>query len=164
MLEFVGGLRDPYKVVLPRATLLSLGLRIRAAWEAFERKHKDAHEVAEKYGTPDCEMSERLVSEWKAVLRKTLGAQAPPKVKMRPRWNYVSPLDAELLEAWIAKGGDPDDVIPKWIRTGAPLGIETPIETKGIFPRNVDSSNMDYHGSHELEDAGAQMSHGDIQN
>jgi hypothetical protein len=79
-------MKDPYKVVLPRATLMSLGLRIRAAWETLERRHKDAHEVAEKYGTPDCEMKEHLVKEWKAALRKVLGAQAPPAVKIKPRW------------------------------------------------------------------------------
>ena len=86
LLEFVGGMKDPYKVVLPRATLMSLGLRIRAAWDTLERRHKDAHEVAEKYGTPDCEMKEHLVKEWKAALRKVLGAQAPPAVKIKPRW------------------------------------------------------------------------------
>ena len=28
----------------------------------------------------------------------------------------------------------------------------------------MDDNNLDYHGQHELEDAGAQMSHGDIPN
>ena len=69
LLEFIGGMRDPYKVVLPRATLLSLGLRIRAAWEAFERKHKGTSTVAETYGTPDCDMNDTLVKEWKATLK-----------------------------------------------------------------------------------------------
>jgi hypothetical protein len=164
LLEFIGGMRDPYKVVLPRATLLSLGLRIRAAWEAFERKHKGTSTVAETYGTPDCDMNDTLVKEWKATLKKVLGAKAPPSVKMKPRWNYMSPLDPELLEAWISKSADPDDIIPDWVRNGAPLGIEVPIQTRGIFPLNVDDNNLDYHGQHELEDAGAQMSHGDIPN
>ena len=164
LLEFVGGMKDPYKVVLPRATLLSLGLRIRAAWETLERRHKDAHEVSEKYGTPDCEMKDHLVREWKAALRKVLGAQAPPAVKIKPRWKYVSPLDPELLEAWVSKGADPDDAVPNWVRNGAPLGIEMPIPVKGIFPKNVEGSNLDYHGNHELEDAEAQMSHGEILN
>ena len=37
--EYVGGIRDPYKVVLGRSTALSLGIRLRAAWEAFEKRH-----------------------------------------------------------------------------------------------------------------------------
>ena len=54
-------------------------------------------------------MDPKLVSEWKAALRKVLGDRAPPSVKMKPRWKYQSPLTPELLEAWIAKSGDPDD-------------------------------------------------------
>ena len=79
------------KVVLPRATHLSLGLKIRAAWEAFERKHPGATEVAEKYGTEGCQISDRVVSEWKATLKKVLGANAPPAVKMKPRGSTCHP-------------------------------------------------------------------------
>lgn len=52
--EYVGGIGDPYKVVLGRSTALSLGIRLRAAWEAFEKRHPGAVKVAETYGTPDC--------------------------------------------------------------------------------------------------------------
>eukprot|EP00435_Cladocopium_sp_Y103_P065381 s228_g27.t1 len=164
MSEFVGGMRDPYKAILGRSTLQTLGLRIRAAWEAFERRRKDANDVADTYGTQDCVLNDEVVAEWKAALKKTLGAQAPPNVKMRPRWGYVSPVDPELLEAWIRRSADPDDVTPGWIRTGAPLGIEAEIETRGIFPPNLDEGNLDYHTGHELEDALAQMSRGDLDN
>lgn len=94
-------------------------------------------------------------------MKKTLGAKAPPSVKMTPRWGYVSPLDPELVEAWIQKSGDPDDVVPDWIRSGAPLGTEEEIPYRGIFPKNTDESNMDYQGAHELEDAAAQMQRGE---
>ena len=52
--EYVGGIGDPYTVVLGRSTALSLGIRLRAAWEAFEKRHPGAVKVAETYGTPDC--------------------------------------------------------------------------------------------------------------
>ena len=39
---YVGGLRDPFKVVSARASLQSVGLRIRAAWEALVRKMPQA--------------------------------------------------------------------------------------------------------------------------
>ena len=164
LLEFVGGMRDPYKVVLPRATHLSLGLKIRAAWEAFERRHPKAVEVAETYGTEGCQISDRMVGEWKAARKKVLGANAPPAVKMKPRWKYVSPMDPELLEAWIKRSGDPDDVVVDWIRNGVPLGIEMPIPTRGIFPKNIDDTTLDGQDQYELEDAGAQLSQGDILN
>ena len=47
--EFVGGMRDPFKVMTGRSTALSLGIRLRAAWEAFERKHPKASQIAETY-------------------------------------------------------------------------------------------------------------------
>ena len=164
MMEYIGGMRDPYKVVLPRATLLSLGIRIRAGWEAFERRHKGTNEVAERYGTSDCTMDPKLVKEWKADLKRLLGAHAPPNLRMRPRWKYVSPLDPELIDAWVAKSGDPDDVVGEWVRDGAPLGIELPIPTRGIFPKIDDPDAIDSHTQNELEDAATQMGHGEILN
>ena len=162
--EFVGGMRDPFKVMTGRSTALSLGIRLRAAWEAFERKHPKASQIAETYGTPDCEFNATLVQEWKSTMKKILGAKAPPTLKIKPRWQYVSPLDPELLEAWIAKSSDPDVVLPGWIRNGAPLGIEKEIETKGIFPKNTDDSNLDFQSGVELEDAAAQLSRGEVSN
>eukprot|EP00435_Cladocopium_sp_Y103_P072956 s218_g41.t2 len=162
--EYLGGMRDPYKVVQPLSTMLNLGLRIRAAWELFERKFSSSNEVAETFGTPACSMNPQLVKEWKASLKKVLGAQAPPSLKIKPRWGYQSPLDAELFEAWIAKANDPDVCIPSWIRAGVPLGIEEPIPVNGIFPLNNDDTGPDPLGSNELEDAAMQLSRGDMTN
>ena len=162
--DYIGGMRDPYKVMVARSTALSLGIRLRAAWEAFERRQPRVSEVAETYGTPDCAIEPEMVKQWKACMKKTLGAKAPPNVKMTPRWGYVSPLDPELVEAWIQKSGDPDDVVPDWIRNGAPLGIEEEIPYRGIFPKISDEANLDYQGAHGLEDAAAQMQRGEILN
>jgi hypothetical protein len=157
-------MRDPYKVMLGRSTALTLGLKLRAAWEAFEKRHPGATGVAETYGTPDCTLDKDIVQLWKAAMRKTLGANAPPSVRMKPRWKYLSPLDPELFEAWISRASDPDDVIPDWIRNGAPLGIEAEIPVRGIFPKYDDESNMDYQSSKELEDAAAQLGRGEVTN
>jgi hypothetical protein len=157
-------MRDPYKVVVGRSTMLSPWLRLRAAWEAFECKHKNAYTTAETYGTPDCVLDTEVVSQWKAAMKKVLGARAPPAVKMKPRWVYISPLDPELIEAWIQKANGPDDVIPDWIQNGAPLGIETEIPYRGIFPKNTDENNLDHHSGLELEDAAAQLGKGYIVN
>lgn len=82
---------------------------------------------------------------------------------MTPRWGYVLPLDPEIIEAWVAKGNDPEIHVSDWIRRGAPLGIESPIPTVGIFPP-AEASNMDFPGQQELEDAAAQMSKGCLTN
>eukprot|EP00435_Cladocopium_sp_Y103_P013813 s3866_g3.t1 len=131
--EYLGGMRDPYK-------------------------------VAETFGTPSCSMNPQLVKEWKASLKKVLGARAPPALKITPRWGYQSPLDAELFEAWISKANDPDVCIPSWIRTGVPLGIEELIPVNGIFPLNSDDTGPDPLGPSELEDAAMQLSRGDMTN
>ena len=82
---------------------------------------------------------------------------------MTPRWGYVLPLDPEIIEAWVAKGNDPEIHVSDWIRRGAPLGIESPIPTVGIFPP-AEANNMDFPGQQELEDAAAQMSKGCLTN
>ena len=80
-------------------------------------------------------MDASTVAGWTAQLKRVLGAQAPPALKMKPRWGYVSPLDPEVLQAWVERGNDPGIHVCDWVRQGAPLGIETPIPTAGIFPQ-----------------------------
>ena len=161
--EFVGGMRNPYETVVAMSNLLSLGIRVRAAWEAFCRQNKGAMTVAEQYGTKECWMDNKLLQNWKGHLKKVLGANAPPAVKMTPRWGYVSPLDPEIFEAWVTRGNDPEVHVSDWIRRGAPLGIESPIPTAGIFPP-AEANNMDYPGQQELEDAAGQLSKGHLTN
>lgn len=46
-----------------------------------------------------------------------------------------------LLEAMLVEAKDNDaEVLPKWLRTGFPLGISQPIENTGIFPETDDVS------------------------
>eukprot|EP00435_Cladocopium_sp_Y103_P009539 s1894_g2.t1 len=163
-IDFVGGLRDPCKVVEPRANLMSLGLKVRAAWEAFERQFKEATTVAETYGTPDCALDSRLVEEWRARLKKVVGARAPKKVRVTAKWMFRSPLESEILRAWVERGNDPEVHVPRWIEDGAPLGIEVPIEVAGIFPLNTDETDLSFLGSSELEDAATQLSKGEMVN
>ena len=82
---------------------------------------------------------------------------------MKPRWGYVSPLDPEVLEAWVERANDPDVHVCKWIRQGAPLGIEVAIPTAGIFPP-AEENNLDFPGHQEHEDAAAQMGRGELTN
>ena len=153
-----GGLRDPYGVTQQMSNMLAVGLRVRAAWEAMVRKNPGAIRAAETYGTKDCELDDKHVMEWRAQLRRVLGARAPPSIRMKPKWCYTSPLQGELIKAWCDRGND-----PKWIDEGAPLGIEMEIGTCGIFPP-VDSDDEDEQGTKAFEDAITQLSHGDITN
>jgi hypothetical protein len=47
-----------------------------------------------------------------------------------------SPLDAALMWGWGDLGDDPDaKLLATWVRQGAPLGFEEPIQSVGVFPR-----------------------------
>ena len=163
LLNFIGGMKDPCKVVQPMSNLLSLGLRIRASWEAFCKEYPDATKVAEMYGTPECEFDEEFVKKWKERLKKTVGARGAPNVKVKGKREYMSPLDPELVEAWVNKGNDPEKCVARWVREGAPLGISKPIPTCGIFPE-AHAEDINHQGEHELLDAEAQLARGDLHN
>lgn len=128
---YVGGLRDPFKVVNARVAML----RVRAAWEALVRKMPHATQVAESYGTKECYLDKRVVEEWKASLRKVFGAAAPKAVRIKGRYEYTSPRDPGLLEAWTNKSGDP--------RAGRPhiYRLPTPRAEPDLWRSNVAASN-----------------------
>ena len=161
--EYVGGMRNPYKAILGNSSLRSLGIRIREAWETLVRKRLNALKVAETYGTPHCAFDDRLVSEWRDTLKRVVGANSPPTLAIKGKYEYKSPLNAEIIEAWASKGGDKETEVPKWVRNGAPLGIQTPIKTCGIFPP-ADADDLNVTTEAELEDASAQMSKGSLVN
>ena len=72
--------------------------------------------------------------KWKEELRKVTGARGAPALKLKGKWNYTSPLDQSLYEAWGRRGNDPEVEVPKWIEFGVPLGINCPIKSCNIFP------------------------------
>ena len=156
-------MRNPYKSVLDNSALRSLGLKIRAAWETLVRRKPSALRVAENYGTPHCQFDENIIKEWKDTLKKLVGANAPPVLSIEGKLEYKPPLNAEIIEAWVERGGDKETQVPKWIKHGAPLGIEVPIGTCGIFPP-ADVEGPGVATETELEDASAQLPKGEILN
>ena len=163
-LGYLGGMRRPHKSIMARSTILSAGLRVRAAWEALVKQDPKMTSIAETYGTLDCKVDDAKVQKWAASLRKVLGAQAKPVVKIKSKYDYTSPLDPELLSAWVRRSGDPDLHVPTWVKEGAPLGIEKPIPVAGIFPQAEDDAELDQLGRSELEDASSQLSKGTMLN
>ncbi len=133
-LVHVGGMRDPHKAALGLPTLQNLGQRIWRTWETFVARHPSALEIAETYGTKDCKANETLVKEWNSELRGILELTEAPSVILKAKDEYKTPIDTELLEKWVDRSGDPETAVSRWLVEGAPLGIELPIETCGIFP------------------------------
>ena len=131
---FVGGVKNPAEVVEGFPTLQNLGRRILGAWERRCNHYPHCLKVAETYGAIECVLEEKWVMKWKEELRKLTGAKGAPTVKLKGKWNYTSPLDQGLYEAWGRRGNDPEVEVPKWIKFGVPLGINRDIKSCNIFP------------------------------
>ena len=97
-----------------------------------------ALKVGETYGSPEFLLEWRWIEKWKEELRKLTGARGSAKVKLAEKRSYVSPLDANLFEAWGRRANDTETEVRKWIREGVPLGIELPIRSCGIFPPTLE--------------------------
>ena len=61
MLDFVGGMRDPAKVVEHHPAMANWGVEIWSAWCKFVRKYERALQVAKQYGTKECSFERDLV-------------------------------------------------------------------------------------------------------
>ena len=144
----VGGMRDPHKAVLGLPTVQTMGIKTWEAWMQFKDSHPEAITIAEQYGTENCEENEEVVMGWKAKLRSLWGGvELKAAVELESN-DYRTPVEANLLEAWVKASGDPEKWVTRWLKEGTPLGIEERIETCGIFPPNeeetiAESSNMD---------------------
>lgn len=79
--------------------------------------------MGETYGAPDCTLEDRLVANWHEELKKLTGAKGEAPLKLASKGSCISPLQANLFEAWGRRGNDPETEVPKWIKDGVRLGI-----------------------------------------
>ena len=71
---YVGGMRNPAKSVRGLPTLENLGKRVNASWQAFIKRHPEALNLAESYGTKDVQVNDYIKERWKeapTLLRST---------------------------------------------------------------------------------------------
>ena len=166
LLDFVGGMRDPAKVVERFPTMMNWGKDMNVIWTEFARDNPKVLEVAKKYGTDRCEFDIDLVMKWKKRLKEMMGIPEIPQHTTGSD-EYRSPLDPDILEAWADLSGDPEKEVPNWVRHVAPLGITEKIGCCGIFPPNVDEEADHRQGAlmpEELQDVESQLAMGDILN
>ena len=131
---YVGGMRNPAKAVRGLPTLENLGKRVNASWQAFVKRHPEALNLAESYGTQEVQVSEQVKEKWKEELKRLTGCRGKQRVVLKEKEIYTTPIDTDLLEAWVRRAGDPEGQVVDWLKYGAPLGIEKKIETSNIFP------------------------------
>ena len=156
---YVGGMRHPARVVRTMATAQGLGIRIGAAWDYFMAKFPQVEEMAENYGSSTSSLPKNLVMEWREILKRLVDAKEASGVRLSAKYEYVSTVDAELVEGWIKKVNDPDVAIPTWIRQGVPLGIHCPIQCCGIFPPSDETE-----AELAMEDASSFWARGEVAN
>ena len=138
----VGGMRNPAKTVKRLTQLGKVGEKIRGLWDEFTESHPVALEVAKNYGRSDNRFDEETLEAWKLVLRDHLIKVDAGATIVKENWEFTSPLNADLWEAWGEEAADPDGVLPDFMRRGAPLGMEIPIPPSGVFPPSMEQENV----------------------
>ncbi|CAK0845264.1 unnamed protein product [Prorocentrum cordatum] len=129
----VGGLRSTAASVARLPRLCALGKEVAALYDDWVSEYPEAAAVVQRFGDKSYTgPGSDLVEVWRSRLREHLGA--PPEGQTAHEWGRPSPLQAELLHAWLQAGGDPEICLRDWCQVGAPLGVEVPIPTCGIFP------------------------------
>ena len=147
----VGGMRNPARSVRRLSQLAEVGGKISKLWDEFQESHPKVLEVARRYGKADNTFDEELVAEWRlALLDNFTKIQDKPMV-VRENWEFTSPLQPDLWQAWGEEASDPDLCLHDFIRRGAPLGMEVPIPPSGVFPPAVDQEVVNSDPAGEFE-------------
>ena len=149
----IGGMRNPAQAVKRLSLVRHTGRRIWAMWKDFIESHESALDVAINYGRTDNKFDDELVKEWKSALLDNF-AKVPEENKtaiIRENYEYRSPLDAELWEAWMMEAKDPDRDIPDFIRRGVPMGMEVKIPPSNVFPAVVEDGDHTDEPAEEFE-------------
>ena len=125
--QALGGMRRPDLSVQAQDGYKVVGTKLRELLEQFVDKHPSALQVVEEMRAGrkvegfEHQLMQELRSAWMAVLQThaTPAAEGP---------------DAAVLEAWGRTTGDLDaaQVLPDWLRRGAPCGINEHIEYAGV--------------------------------
>ncbi len=154
----IGGMRNPKRSVRRLSGLLEVGADLREDWRSLVEDFPGVMETARKYGTKKCELIPEALEEWKKHLREYLEVKEAAGFMVKENWEFRSPLDADLWDGWHKTTNDPENCIGMWAREGAPLGMEVPIPTCGIYP-TVEVDETDYEDLPELENIQAKRNY-----
>ena len=135
--EAIGGMRNPSRAVARLHSVRVVGDQLRREWNAFELEQWDIADVAAQYGSEEAQFVEVRTTEWKRRVRKmwSLDRQERELVLREPD-EFSSPLDWEIWQEWQRRSHDPDQLLPKHMKQGVPMGMELEIpDTGGIFPK-----------------------------
>ena len=142
--EAIGGMRSPHISVgkIPGWKLTGDKLR-KALDEVIDNHWEHCQEVVDNLGKEQDGFSEATIRDAQLALESLFDIPHRETVKGKVR--------ADLVQAVSADAGDPDDVLPDWLRGQTPLGIVNKIPTRGIFPLAYDHAG----GGATMEEAAA---------
>ena len=131
----LGGVRNPWKAVRRLSKVAEVGRDIARLWRRFALRHPQALNLARAYGSPECKPDDEITMAWRRDLKTLLKANSNSAPQLREKFEFKSPLEPELWEAWARMSGDPEQSIGDWARRGAPLGMAVEIpKSNGVFP------------------------------
>ena len=129
--QSIGGMRRPDKSIEHNPQYRLVGAKIAVALDQFAEDYPEVKEYVVKMRS-GVEV-QGLGDELRKLLRRRTMEVLGADVGDHP----VAPgPDADLIEAWGLATEDPDAsrILPGWMRSGAPIGLEGPIEVCGVFP------------------------------
>ena len=108
-----------------------------AVWDIFEevvQTHPEAMMIADTVGTSSAkEPSEEAVHLYQRKMREAFRLNAV-RLTATPSHGKVSPVQGDILQAWLGAAGDEEIHLEQWVDEGVPLGMERTIPTANIFP------------------------------
>ena len=138
--DCIGGMRSPWKAVRRLPSLAAAGARVREALEAEVNADEGLIGIVDLLGKEVGEGSvERGWINGEArrlggILLAALG-DGGAEAKKKEKGNKVGgPWNADLVEAFIDRAGDPEKDLVRWLREGCPAGVAKTISGCGIFP------------------------------
>ena len=139
----LGGMRDPRRAVDKLTQVRRTGEEVAEMWKQFIEEFPEALVTAQLYGSAVCKPIDEVTMAWRQKLSSYLGEQPASGVSVRENWEFVSPLQSGLWDAWHRKSGDPEKFIGTWAREGCPMGMEKEIPTCGVFPEVEEDDELE---------------------
>ena len=125
--ECVGGMRNPRFSAEKVPGLHRAGAFIRSTMEDNISAQPEGFVESLQTGENASEIAKQTEIEVANLLASRLGCS--PRRGQRGRFR------AEIAAALSEMANDPDKALLRWLDEGASLGVSSPIETQGIFPK-----------------------------
>ena len=144
-------MRNPGRAVERLSRVRQVGMDVSRIWDRFIADFPKALDIAKNYGSDGNKPDMEVEMMWKSALKQFFQTRSFTDIILKDKYEFESPLDPELWDAWLRASADPDKHLVEWIRKGVPLGMSKDIPCCGIFPM-VDDPEMEMEEMPELAD------------